>query len=139
MEKEKHPKGKTVLLAAAVSGTAYLLLLALCAYLTLGGWLGEGRMEGTVRLCAAMAAFVGAAFSARSRKGNGALTVLLSTAIFCAAFLLAGALLWREVDGAAAASLLLAAFVGALPALALRRRGGRRGRRRGSTHSRRST
>lgn len=139
MEKGKAPMAKSVLRACALGIAVYLLLLALCAYLTLAGRLGEDRMTSAARVCAAAAAFALTAFSVRHGKGSGLLTPLLAAALFALTLPLVGTLLYHELRPAAMLPLLLAIVLGTLPALALRRRGGRRGRRRTAPRSRRST
>lgn len=125
MEKGKRRLPDGVLRAAAVSLGTYLLLLAFAAYLTLSGRVGEGHMQGAVRLCAAVAAFAGSALCVR----RGIASALLSTALFGAAVVLLGVLVWGGLDEAETAAFLLSMFLGALASLPLRRRARRRGRR----------
>lgn len=133
MEKGKRwrPDGG-VLRAAAVSLGTYLLLLALAAYLTLSGRVGEAHMQGAARLCAAVATFAGAAFSVR----GGVSSAFLTAALFGGTVLLLGAFS-GGVNAPDALRFLLSLLLGALAALPLRRRSRRRGRRR--TPPRRST
>lgn len=127
MEKEKRwrPDGTTFRAAAASLGI-YLLLLALAAYLTLRGRVGEEHMRGAAQLCAAIAAFAGTALCVR----RGVPSALLSTALFGGTTVLLGVLLCDDADAANVLPLLLAMLLGMLPALLLRRRGrGKRKRR----------
>lgn len=130
--KRRLPDGG-VLRAAAIDLGAYLLLLALAAYLTLSGRVGEEHMQSTARLCAAVAAFVGAALTVH----RGVPAALATTGIFCAVTLLLGVLLCGALHTENTLEFLLAALLGTLPALLLWRRG--RARRRRRVPTRRST
>ena len=94
----------------------YLLTLALCAYLTVRGVVGEGQMKRCVWLCALLASLVGAIF-------GGGKTVRRGTMAFCcgAAFYLSTVLLGFLVGGtfapAGALRLLVPVALGAVGAI----------------------
>lgn len=119
-----------ILRASAVSLGAYLLLLSLTAYLTLGGRLSEAHMQTAAHIGAAVAAFAGAALSVRRAVS----AAFLTTALFCGVTVLLGALVYGGLDATLVLPFLLAALLGTLAALPLRRRGRKRGRRRAPRH-----
>ena len=122
-------------IGAGVAMGVYLLTLALCAYLTVCGIVGEEQMTRCVWLCALLASFAGGSV-------GGGKTVRRGTAAFCcgAAFYLATVLLGFLVGGAFAPAealrLLAPVALGAAGALVgLRGKGKKRGRR--ARHGRR--
>lgn len=136
MEKEKKLPVRAVGFGTAAAMGVYLLLLALTAYLTVSGRVGETRTEHAVWLCACLASFVGA-WTAAGVGGRGS-APLLASAAFWAVPVLFGALSGEESWPHRALFLFAAAAVGTLLASALMRgRKGKRGRRRRTANARR--
>ena len=138
MEKGRKILARALGLGAAASLAVYLLLLALAAYGTVNGRMGEELTPRAVWLCALSASFAGACIAGRGRTAGVPLLPLLSAAVFWACVAGLGVLAADEPDPRRMAELLAAALLGGAAAqLLLRRKGGRRKRRRGPTHSRR--
>ncbi len=136
MEKEKKLPVRPVGLGAAVAMGVYLALLALTAYLTVSGRVGEGQTERAVWLCACLASFAGV-WTAALSGGRGAVSMLAGLS-FWAAVALIGAVAGEEALLPRMLSLLAAALIGTLPAALLtRRKRGKRGRRRKAANGRR--
>lgn len=109
----------------------YLLSLALCAYLTVQGIVGEGQMARCVWLCAMLASFVGAAFGGGKTVRRGTMTLCCSAAFYLVTVLL-GFLVGGAFAPAGALRQLAPTALGAAGALALlggKNGGKKRGRR----------
>lgn len=136
MEKEKKLPVKAVGIGTAAALGTYLLLLALTAYLTVSGRLGEGQTARAVWVCGVLAALVGA-MTAGGRGGSAA-AKLGASGGFAATVLLPGLFADEGLSPRGAAALLASVLFGALLSLLLTRRGkGRRARRRRGTNARR--
>lgn len=96
----------------------YLLLLALCALLTVRGIVGEGMTEKAAWLCAALAAFAGAALCGSRTVRRGTMMALCG-ACFCAAVLVWGIPAGRTLVTAYVLRFALAAAAGTLGAYLL--------------------
>lgn len=136
MEKEKKLPVRPIGLGAAVAMGLYLALLALIAYLTVSGRVGEAQTERAVWLCFALASFVGV-WTAAVSGGRGAAS-MLAGAVLWAAVVLLGVLVGGEASMSRALSLSAAAAVGTMPAALLTRgKKGKRGKRRKAANGRR--
>ncbi len=119
-----------VVLRGAVAGLiAYFLLLALAAYLTLGGRIGEELTGCAVLICAAVAVLVGTTVCT-GRKRVDARLPLCCAAVFCTAVLTIGFLTQAELSLRWALYLILAALAGTAPAELRCGRKERKGKRR---------
>ena len=132
MEKGTEKRGwlTGVWRGTAVSVIGYFLLLALAAYLTAVGHVGERLIGRAAWLCAAAAALMG---SLLAGKGNtDARRPLLCAAEFFTFVVLAGLLLQTEFSPAGALTFASAVIAGTLASLLMLRRGrrGRKGKRR---------
>ena len=122
--------------AGAAMGV-YLLTLALCAYLTVRGVVGEGQMEWCVWLCALLASFAGAVIGGGKTVRRGTMALCCGAAFYLATVLL-GFLVGGAFTPAGALRLLAPVALGAVGALAgLREKGGRKKRGKRSRRSRR--
>ena len=115
----------------------YLLTLALCAYLTVRGIVGEGQVARCVWLCALLASFTGAAFGGGKTVRRGTMALCCGAAFYLVTVLL-GFLIGGALAPAGALRLLVPVALGAAGALVLlggkgggkkRGRRARRGRR----------
>ena len=109
----------------------YLLTLALCAYLTVRGVVGEGQMTRCVWLCALLASFAGAASGGGKTVRRGTMALCCGVAFYLAVALL-GFLVGGTFASADALRLLVPVALGAAGALVLlggKSGGKKRGRR----------
>lgn len=137
MEKGKRVPVKAVAAGTAAALGAYLLLLALTAYLTVSGRLGEEQTARVVFACGTLAALLGALTASWGKRGSTGVKAGAAGA-FAAAVLLIGFLAGEGISPHGAAGLLASALLGALLSLLLTRHGkGRHGRRRRGTNARR--
>ena len=112
----------------------YLLALALCAYLTVSGVVGEGQMARCVWLCALLASFAGVAFGGSKTVRRGTMAICCGAAFYVATVLL-GFMVGGAFAPAGALALIVPVVLGASgAAMLLGKKGG--GKKRGR-HSRR--
>ena len=113
----------------------YLLTLALCAYLTVRGIVGEGQVARCVWLCALLASFTGAAFGGGKTVRRGTMALCCGAAFYLVTVLL-GFLVGGALSPAGALSLLLPIALGALGALVSL--GGKSDKKKRGRHTRRN-
>ena len=136
MEK-KRLSVRPIMLGLATAMGAYLVLLALAAYLTVSGRLDEARIGQTAWACACLAAFGGAMIASREKRRTAVLP-LLGAAAFWVCVSLIGLLASDAPDMNGMLRLLAASALGGLLAAGLARRGkGKRAKRHKTPRSRR--
>ena len=124
-------------IGAGAAMAVYLMTLALCAYLTVRGVVGEGQMERCVWLCALFASFAGAAFGGGKTVRRGTMALCCGAAFYLTAVLL-GFLIGGAFAPAGALRLLVAVALGAAGALvSFRGKGGGKKRSKRARHNRR--
>lgn len=109
----------------------YLLTLALCAYLTVCGIVGEGRITQCVWLCALLASFAGTFVGSGKTIRRGTMALCCGAAFYLVTVLL-GFLIGEAHEFSAALRLLLPVTLGTAGAYALPEKkssGKKRGRR----------
>ena len=115
----------------------YLLTLALCAYLTVRGVIGEGRMARCVWLCALLASFAGTLFGGGKTVRRGTMAFCCGTVFYLSVVLL-GFLVGGAFAPAGALRLLVPIALGTLGALvSLSRKGDKKKRGKHTRHNRR--
>lgn len=124
-------------IGAGAAMAVYLLTLAVCAYLTVRGVVGEGQMARCVWLCALFASSAGAIFGGGKTVRRGTMALCCGAAFYLATVLL-GFLVGGTLVPAGTLRLLAPVTLGAAGAFALlgKKSGGKK-HGRSSRHGRR--